>query len=333
MTWKDEIIHLSSVDIEDHTFRITTEENIEDLSSSIRNAGLINPPIIIRKKSGYTVISGFRRIRSAVNLGWTNISARVMEPDRDRLECAKLAIADNLLQRPLNLIELSRCYKILTGFCNVKDLSATASLLGLTDNPALIEKTLKLCDLPEQLQQYLLSGAISMAMALELVKPEYDQSGIRFAEIFDDLKLSLNKQREFLTLSHEISVREGISIPELINGADFENILSDEKADRNLKTSKRRQYLKARRFPVIVRAEDNFRRNLKTLALAGGIKLIPPADFEGNTFIINMEFKTISEFAELTSCLNRLTNDPVLKEIVSKNPGSGRSGSGSGSGT
>jgi ParB family chromosome partitioning protein len=319
MTWKDEIIHLSSVDIEDHTFRITTEENIENLSCSIRNAGLINQPIVIRKKSGYAVISGFRRIRSAVNLGWTNISARTIESDTDRFECAKLAIADNSFQRPLNLIELSRCYKMLSGFCKERDLPAAASLLGLPDNPALAGKIIRLYDLPEPLQQYILSGAVSMAMALELVKPEYNQSGIQFAEIFDSLKLSLNKQREFLTLSYEIAVREGISVLELINGCDFQNILSDENTDRNRKTHKIRQYLKSRRFPEIVKAEDNFRRNLKKLALAGGIKLIPPADFEGNTFIISMEFKTTSEFDELTACLNRLTKDPVLKEIVSKN--------------
>jgi ParB/RepB/Spo0J family partition protein len=319
MNWKDEIIHLSSVDIEDHSFRITTEENIEGLSCSIKNAGLINPPIVIRKKSGYAVISGFRRIRSAVNLGWTNISARTIESDTDRFECAKLAIADNSLQRPLNLIEITRCYKILSGFCNGKDLPAAASMLGLPDNPALAKKIIRLCDLQEPLQQYILSGAVSMAMALELVKPEYNQSGIQFAEIFDSLKLSLNKQREFLTLSYEIAVREGISVLELISSVDFQNILSDENSDRTRKTHKIRRYLKSRRFPEMMKAEDNFRRNLKKLALTGGIKLIPPADFEGNTFIICMEFKTTSEFGELTACLNKLTNDPVLEEIVSKN--------------
>ncbi|MBU2621109.1 MAG: ParB/RepB/Spo0J family partition protein [Proteobacteria bacterium] len=319
MTWTDEIIHLSSVEIEDHTFRITTEENIETLSCSIRNAGLINHPIVIRKKSGYAVISGFRRIRSAINLGWTSISARTIEPDADRFECAKLAIADNSIQRSLNLIEISRCYKMLSGLCKEKDLPAAASLLCLPDNPALAGKIIRLCDIPEQLQQYILSGSVSMAMALELVKPEYIGSGIQFAEIFDCLKLSLNKQREFLTLSFEIATREGISVLELINGFDFQNILSDEESDRNRKTNKIRQYLKSRRFPVIMKAEDNFRKNLRKLALTGGIKLIPPADFEGNTFIISMEFKTTSEFGELTACLNRLTNDPVLKEIVSKN--------------
>lgn len=320
MTWKDEIIHLSSVNIEDRTFRITTEENIEGLSGSIKNAGLINPPIVIRNKSGYAIISGFRRVRSAVNLGWMNISARVMESDTDRIACAKLAIADNSFQRPLNLIELSRCYKILSGFCKERDLPATASLLGLPDNPALAGKIVRLCALPEPLQQYILSGAVSMAMALELVKPDYDQSGIQFAEIFDSLKLSLNKQREFLTLSHEIAAREGISVTELINSSDFRNILSDENSDRNLKTHKIRRYLKTKRFPAITKAEDNFRRNVKKLALPPKIKFIPPADFEGNTFIINMEFNTPAEFDKLTAYLNMLADDPVLKEIVSKNP-------------
>ena len=320
MTWKEEVIPLSSIDIEDHTFRITTEENIEGLSCSINIAGLINHPILIRKKSEYTIISGFRRIRSAVNLGWTNIPARVMEPGSGMFESAKLAITDNSLQRPLNLIELSRCYRMLSGLSRDKNWLADAFLLGLTDNPALAGKIIKLYDLPEPLQQYVLSGTVSMAVALELAKPEYNESAIQLAEIFDSLKLSLNKQREFLTLSFEIASREGTSIPELINGIDIQNILSDENIDRNRKTHKIRQYLKLKRFPAIMKAEDNFMKNLKKLALAEGIKLIPPADFEGNTFIISMEFKTTSEFGKLTACLNKLANDPVLTEIISKNP-------------
>lgn len=320
MRWKDEIIPLSSINAGDHTFRITTEENIESLSCSIRNSGLINNPVVIRKKSGYSVVSGFRRIKSADDLGWTDIPARVIEPDTDPLECAKFAIADNLQQRPLNIIELSRCYKLLSGFCEEKELTAAASLSGLSENPSLAGKIIRLCGLPEELQRYILSGSLSMAIALELVKPEYDQSGIQLAEIFNNLKLSLNKQREFLTLTLEIAKREDISVPELINSADFKNILSDADADRNLKTHRIRHYLKTRRFPAITQAEDNFRKNLKKLTLPEGIKLMPPAGFEGNTFIINMEFKTVEEFAELATFLDRLTNDPVLKEIVSKNP-------------
>jgi len=319
MIWKEEFIHLSSIDVEDHTFRITTEENIEVLSCSIKTIGLINPPIVIRIKSEYAVVSGFRRIRSALNLGWTDIPARVIESGTDKCECARLAITDNSLQKSLNLIELSRCYRMLSNLCGNKDWPAAASRLGLPDNPALAGKIMKIYDLPEPLQKYILSGTVSMAIALELVKPEYNESAVQFAEIFDGLKLSLNKQREFLTLCFEISAREGISIPELINGTDIQNILSDENIDRNRKTHKIRHYLKLKRFPAIMKAGNNFRKNLKKLALAEGIKLIPPADFEGNTFIISIEFKTAPELSGKAGCLTRLTNNPVLNEIVSKN--------------
>jgi len=317
MTWKEEIIHLSSVDIEDHSFRITTEENIEALSCSIRNAGLINQPIVIKKKSGYAVISGFRRILSAVNLGWMNISARTIESDTDRFECAKLAIADNSLQRSLNLIEMSRCYNLLSEFIERDDLLREAPLIGLPGNPVLAEKIMLLVDLPPVIQNCVISETVSLAMALELGGLEHE-TGITFAEIFDELKPSLNKQREILSLSSEIAARENIPVSDLIKGDDFKNIISDENTDRNRKIQRIRHFLKTRRFPAIMKAEDHFRSNLKKLALTGGIKLIPPADFEGNTFIISMEFKTTSEFGELTACLNRLTKDPVLKEIVSK---------------
>ena len=154
-------------------------------------------------------------------------------------------------------------------------------------------------------------------MAIELGGIEHG-TGVAFAEIFDELKPSLNKQREILLLSSEIAARENMPVADLIKGDDFRDIISDENTDRNRKIQRIRHYLKTRRLPAIMKAEDNFRRNLKKLALVKGIKLIPPADFEGNTFIISMEFKTTSEFGELTACLERLTNDPVLKEIVSK---------------
>jgi hypothetical protein len=256
----------------------------------------------------------------------------VIESDTDKFECAKLAITDNSLQRPLNLIELSRCYKILSGFCKGRDLLAAASLLGLPENPSLAEKIMRLVDLPSVIQNCVISETVSLAMAIELGGIEHG-TGIAFAEIFDELKPSLNKQREILSLSFEIAARENLPVADLIKENDFRNIISDENTDRNRKIQRIRHYLKTRRFPAIMKAEDNFRRNLKKLELTVGIKLIPPADFEGNTFIINMEFKTTSEFGELTACLNRLTKNPVLKEIVSKDPPDSehpRFGSGSG---
>ncbi|MBU4184595.1 MAG: hypothetical protein KKC23_00020, partial [Proteobacteria bacterium] len=46
---------MSLIDPEDQTYRITTETGIDDILDSIKNVGLINPPILIKKKSKYTI--------------------------------------------------------------------------------------------------------------------------------------------------------------------------------------------------------------------------------------------------------------------------------------
>lgn len=318
MTWKEEIIRLSSIYIEDHTFRITTEENIEGLSCSIRNAGLINPPIVIRKESGHAVISGFRRIRSAQKLGWSDLTARVLDKKTAPVECAKIAVTDNLMQRPLNLIEKSRAYKLLSGILdNKQDLFKIASILGLPDNQFLAEKIIKLCEMPLAIQNGIISDTVSLVIALELGKLEYD-AGIAIATLFDKLKPGLNKQREILTLINEIASREGVPILELLNGDELQSILSDNELDRNRIINKLRQYLKRRRYPLITKTENAFEINVKKLALERGMKIIPPADFEGNTFVLSLEFKKIKDLEMQKEFLNKLINNQTLKQIISK---------------
>ena len=318
MTWKEEIIRLSSIDIEDHTFRITTEENTESLTGSIIDTGLINQPIVIRKKSGYVVISGFRRIRSVQKLGWSDLTARVLDTKTAPIECAKIAVTDNLTQRPLNLIEKSRAYKLLSGFLdNKQDLLKTASILGLPDNQLLVEKTIKLCEMPFAIQNAIISNTVSLVIALELGKLEYD-AGIAIAVLFDKLKPGFNKQKEILTLFYEIASREGVPILELLNGDELQSILSDNEPDRNRIINILRQYLKKRRYPLITKTENVFERNVKKLALERGMKIIPPANFEGNTFVLSLEFKKIRDLEMQKEFLDKLIKNQTLEQIISK---------------
>jgi ParB family transcriptional regulator, chromosome partitioning protein len=317
MIWKEEIIGLSSIDIEDQRFKITTEESVENLSSSIKIAGLINPPILIRYKSKYSVVSGFRRIMSAKSLGWTDITARVLDPETKKTECARIAVADNLLQRPLNIIEKSRCYKLISGCFRKEELPMEASFIGLAGNPALIDKTMRLSDLPGFIQKCLVSETISMGMALQLGELEHE-TGVAFARIFDELKPSLNKQREIVSLFSEISLRENIPVLSLMNDDDFRCIISDENSDRNRKIRDLRNYLKKRRFPAIFKTEQNFEKKVKELGLPEGMKIIPPAGFEGNSFLLSLEFKKRTDLDEHNEFLEKLIGNPILTEILSK---------------
>ena len=132
MDFENNQIPLSLIDSKDQTFRITTETYIDDMLDSIKNVGLINSPILIKKKSKYTIISGFRRIAACRKLGFLNIEAKILDSNANELDCLKFAIIDNSFQRPLNLIEQSRALFMLSGFFkDFTSLAEAASSFGL----------------------------------------------------------------------------------------------------------------------------------------------------------------------------------------------------------
>ena len=309
-------IDMASIDLEDHTFRITTDTRIEDLILSIKSVGLLNAPILIKKTSGFQIISGFRRISACLSLGMTEISARIVDPDSKKLECVKFAITENSLQRTLNLVEQSRSFYMLSGFYKDKDhLAGAASVLGLPNNPSIINKIKKICRLPRDIQNGVLSDTISLSMALELEMLEKDE-GSAFAVLYEKLKLSLNKQREILTHIKEIAIIENISIINLLTKSHLREIADDKDLDRSQKINKIRLYLKQRRFPEITRAEKELEIKIKNLKLDSNMKLIPPKNYDASTYSLNLQFASIEQLKENKTALEKIIKNPILKDIL-----------------
>lgn len=316
MRFKQKTVKLSRIDSGDESFRITTQKNIDNLMDSINNVGLLNLPLLIEKDSGYTVVCGFSRIEACQRLGWAGAEARIIDSDTQRLECIKYAITDNSLQRPLNLIEQSRSINMLSGF--FKDfniLTKELSAMGLPDNQSIIKKIKKICHLPRSVQSGILSNTISLVMALELGRLQ-QEAGESFAKLFEILKLSLNKQKEILTLVKEISLREDISILKVLENNVLQEILTNEDLDRNQRIRKIRIYLKQRRFPVITTAEKEFEKQLKKLKLGNQTKLIPPDNFEGTTYILKFSFTNLIELKDRKATFDALIQNPCLKKIL-----------------
>jgi ParB family chromosome partitioning protein len=316
MRFKQKIAKLSFIDSKDDSFRITTQINVDHLMDSIDHVGMLNLPLLVERETGYKIVCGYRRIEACRRLDWTEVEAKILDIDTKRLKCITYAIADNSLQRPLNLIEQSRSINLLYPFFkDVGALGKELSLMGLPDNPSIIKKIKELCHLPGSVQSGILSNTISLAMALELGRLQQG-AGEGFAKLFETLKLSLNKQREILTLVKEISLREDISMLEVIENDILQKILSNEDLDRNQKIRKIRIYLKQRRFPVITAAEKEFESHLKKLKLGSGTKLIPPDNFEGATYILKLSFKNLNELKDRQASIDALIKNPSLRKIL-----------------
>ncbi|MEJ2729495.1 MAG: ParB/RepB/Spo0J family partition protein [Deltaproteobacteria bacterium] len=302
-------ISTGDIDTENLTFRITAAADIEDLLGSIQKIGLIQPPVLMENPSGYTIVCGFRRISVCRRLGWTRLTARILEKSFDRFRAAQMSIADNSLQRSLNLVEISRALNLLDDFgpdSQRRRDAAEALILP-------VNRTVGRLPLP--IQEGFLKETINLSMALELSELE-PAAAEGLARLFDTLKLGLNKQRELLLLLKEIAEREDTSILQLIAEKPLQEILKTAEMDRAVKRQKVRSYLRRRRFPAISQAETDYRKWVGQLKLGNHINLIPPRDFEGNTFSMTLRFNNRRDLADLNKKIGKIIQHPALGKIL-----------------
>ena len=316
MRYRLKFVDLSEIDLSDDAFRITTEKQVDDLMHSINHVGILHHPLLLKKDATYKIICGFRRIEACRRLNWSEFEVMILGPDTMRLECIKYAITDNAFQRPLNLIEKSRSIRMLSEFFkDINSLSEELSILGLSEHPSMIKKLKGICHLPELFQNSILSNTISLAMVLELAgMSEDDAKG--FIKIFNTLKLSLNRQREIVTLVKEISIREDRSILQIIEESHLNKILTNEDLDKNQRAHKIRIYLKQRRFPTITVIEKSHEKYRQKLNLEQGFKLIPPTNFESPTHTLQLSFNNMTQLKGIKTAFDALMENPYLKKIV-----------------
>lgn len=310
------LIPLADIDPGDERFRITTRRDSDTLHLSLQRIGLLAAPLVLPRGPGFILVSGFRRVDGCRRLGWRTIPARVLEAQTATYACALKAVAENSLERSLNLIETSRALLLLEQHAPAGSIpSEDASALGLPTHAGLAAKVKTLCRMPEEVQAAVLEEALSFAMACEIGQLE-EGPAVAFARLFRRLKTSLNKQREIVTLVSEIACREGIDSRAVLSEPGVLGVQDAEDLDRNQKTQRIRRLLRQRRFPALAAAEDHFHALRRRLKLGENLQLAPPRDFEGTRFTLTLNFERLEEVGRLRAKLDELVEHPDFKILM-----------------
>ena len=116
-------------DFPDHPFRVVEDAALEELTESIREAGDVLNPIIVREVNGrYQKIAGHRRTLAARRAGLSEISA-LIKPYTDE-EAAIVMVDTNLHREKILLSEKAYAYKI-----KMKALKKQGKRTDLTSDP------------------------------------------------------------------------------------------------------------------------------------------------------------------------------------------------------
>jgi len=139
--------------------------DLEDLSRSIRQHGIVQPVMVRRADAGrYEIIAGERRWRAAQMAGLVEIPVIVRDvDDRTALE---IAIVENVQRADLNALEEANGYELL-----IAQYGYTQNDLGevIGKSRSHVANSLRLLKLPEEVRTMLAEGALSAGHARAIV--------------------------------------------------------------------------------------------------------------------------------------------------------------------
>jgi ParB family chromosome partitioning protein len=145
--------------------KLFSEAELEDLSASIRERGIIQP-IVVRSRGPdvYEIIAGERRWRAAQRAGLHEVPIVVIEAtDGEALE---LAIIENVQRTDLNPLEEATGYQVLAAeFDHSQD--DIAKIVGKSRSH--VANTLRLLKLPDTVKAYINAGKLSAGHARALI--------------------------------------------------------------------------------------------------------------------------------------------------------------------
>ena len=312
----ERLIPLTDITADDTTYQIssTIDKPLAPLVQSMAGVGLLSPPILTAgEMSLFRVVAGFRRLLAARQLGMARIPCRVMEAAAP-LDCFRIAIADNALQRSLNTAEQARAVAGLAGlFEDPAAIQQAAAEAGMTVTPDLLTKLLAVNSLPAEMRDEISLGNLGLAMAVELAGLE-SPAALALGRLFRELRLGLNKQREVLHRVREIAARERTHLTALLAEDGIREILADPKSDRAHRGEQLRRYLERRRYPAITRAEEAFARRVKALQPGPKARLAPPRNFEGRRYTLTLLVDDKKDLETHICLLQRLADSNLLEK-------------------
>ena len=132
------------------------EDTLQELSDSIKQYGMLQPILVTPKDDFYEIIAGERRWRAAKYIGIKEIPAVIM--DLTEKQILEISLIENIQREDLNSIEEAIAYKkLITDF----DLTQEQLSKRIGKSRVAITNTMRLLNLSEDVQQYIIEGVIS----------------------------------------------------------------------------------------------------------------------------------------------------------------------------
>ena len=190
----NKVVYLSNNDILPNRFqprKYFDEEEIMQLSESIKEHGVINPIIVRKLGDKYELVAGERRYKANILAGNDDIPAIIM--DVNDKESSEIAVVENIQRKDLNAIEEAISYKRILdiGYMTQEQL---AQKMGKSQSS--IANKIRLLKLSDEVQDALMKKQISERHARSLLKLESQKKQNELLERIINERLTVRRTDE-----------------------------------------------------------------------------------------------------------------------------------------
>lgn len=197
------------------------DKSLDELSSSIKQHGIIQPLVLRRTGDKYEIIAGERRYKAATMAGLSAVPAIITEMDDNT--SAEVAIVENVQRKDLTAIEEAKSFKALLdkGYMTQEDL---AKKMGLSQ--AAISNKLRLLSLDESVQKAILQEKISERHARSLLKLKDAEAQRNMLNKIINERLTVRQLEEEIKKMNGNNIEQEKDVP-IIDTPNINNILNN----------------------------------------------------------------------------------------------------------
>ena len=194
------------------------EDEILELSDSIREHGIIQPIVVRTVGDKYEIIAGERRYKASVLAGLESVP--VIVKNLNDKDSAEIALIENIQRKNLTPIEEALSYKQILdmGYLTQEKL---ATKLGKSQSS--IANKIRLLNLSDEVQEALLENKISERHARSLLRLQGEESQNKMLDKIISERLTVRKTDE--------------EIDKVKNGLDLSENIKEEKEEESMNNS------------------------------------------------------------------------------------------------
>ena len=242
--------------------KMFNEDRLNELAESIKQHGIVEPLIVVKKNDYYEIVAGERRFRAAMIAGLTEVPVVIKDYSTEQI--VEIALIENIQREDLNPIEEAKAYQSLIEKYQLKQEEIAEKVFK---SRSVITNALRLLKLDEEVQLMLMEGQITNGHAKVILGLEDKEEQRAVAQKVVEEQLSVRDTEKYIKSLLDKKNEPAVTKPVLKNQTLYETLESRMKSRMGTKVQIKRKSDDKGKIEIDYYSNDDLERIIELMGI------------------------------------------------------------------